>query len=916
MPAAAADLQVRLHAVSRSLAMGIVLVASLALLGRLTASALPPLTQPVTVTVGSAWLLLLAGLSLWLRDADSSGRWRRTSVATAAAVVAFAVIALTSDAPATEYGYLPWNAAQSLPTPSGMAFLALGLSILLIDSELRSGVRPAEPLGFAVVVVSLLVLFGYLYDVPLLYGSDSQRPVSIQESIVLLLAGTAVLCARPDRGLLQVVTSDTAGGILARATPVAVMVVPAILGWVTLRGHRIGWYDAGTGTALLVLECMLFFSLVIFRVARSLDRADRLRSQAEEQLRQRSHQRAGVAELGQRAMSGAEPQSVREEAVRLVVGSLSAVWGEFLELRSDGMLAATLGPDRGALVSERATVPFRALASSRPVIIHDLSGDHRIQDPRLGEHGVGSAVVVAVRSASRTYGVLGIYSDCLRAFNDEDGHLVQTVASMLAAADDRRQSEEALRLSEAKFSGLFRSTPDAIALIRPSDRRVIEVNDGFLRITGLLTEDIVERPFDDRAICLDEHPAFDILDSPPVRNVEIRFHTKSGRSRVGLCSTELVTLAGDTAVLAVIRDISDRKREQDEIEQANAKLGRWVDELEARSLEISLLNELGELLHACLTAGEACAVATRFARELLPGTSGALCLFVETAGLLEPVATWGEPSSDAVFSPQDCWALRRGRPHLVKDEADTGLVCAHVAQPASHPYLCVPMLALGEPLGILHVYNRPPWPASSKLTSESAQRIVEAVAEAAALALANLRLRDRLRRQSIRDQLTGLFNRWYLEESLKREILRAQRSRRPLALILMDLDNFKDVNDTLGHDAGDELLRALGELFRTRLRASDFACRYGGDEFLLILPETMLRDAYARAEDIRAAVRSAKVPYRARMIEPSAVSSGVVAFPEHGESVGELLKAADAALYKAKANGGDCVVSGPNPGIV
>ncbi len=912
------DLPARLRAVSRSLAMATVLVASLALVGRLSERVLPPLSQPVTVSVGSAWMFLLAGLSLWLRDLKDSARWRRSSVTAAAVVVSLALVALTStpDGP-LPFAYLPWNAARFLSVQSAVAFLMLGLSLLLIDWELGSGLRPAQILGLGVIVISLAVLFGYLYGVSLLYGSDVRRPVPIQEAFVLFLSGTAVLCARPERGLLQVVTSDTAGGILARSIPASVLVVPAALGWVALSGYRLGWYDAATATALLVLEFVMFFSLVIFRVARSLDGADRRRSQAEAQLRQRSLQRAGVAELGQRALSGAEPQGVREEAVRFVVSTLAAVWGEFLELGADGTtLTPTLGPDRGDFVLDRGTVAGRALASDHPIIVYDISGDHRVHDRRLESHGVGSAAVVAVRSGGRTHGVLAVYSDRRSAFTDEDGHLLQTVGSMLAAADDRRQSEEALRLSEAKFSGLFRSTPDAIALIRPSDGRVLEVNEAFLHMTELTPEDIVGRDVNDPGLWLGpDRQGPDLLGPIAVRNAEIPFRTRSGQRRVGLCSTEFVTLAGDAAVLAVIRDISDRKKEQDAIETANASLGRWVDELEGRSREISLLNELSELLHACVTTSEAGAVTTRFARELLPGTSGALCLFVDAAGLLEPIAAWGEAStSDAAFPPEDCWALRRGRPHVVADDQDAGLFCAHVGRPAGVPYLCVPMLALGEPLGILHVHVRPPGSGGAPApTTDAAQRRVEAIADAAALALANLRLRDRLQRQSIRDQLTGLFNRWYLEESLERELARSWRSKRSLSLILMDLDGFKAVNDTLGHDAGDELLRALGEVFRSRLRTSDFACRYGGDEFLLILPETTLTDALARAEDIRSAVRGANVRHRGKAIGPVGVSCGVVASPEHGSSVMELLKAADTALYHAKTSGRDRVKSGPTP---
>jgi diguanylate cyclase (GGDEF)-like protein/PAS domain S-box-containing protein len=910
MPTLVPDLTTRLRAASRLLALAVVFVSSLALLGRLTQTVLPPLAQPVTVTAPSAWMLLLAGLSLWLRDLGGRRLWRRSSLFAAAAVVGLALVALTSHGPppaGPERGV--WTAMAVLPVPSGLGLLLLGLGLLVLDWELRSGVRPAQLLACGVVLAALAVLLGYLYGVPRLYAGAPRQPVPIQESIVLLLAGTAVLSARPDRGLLQVVTSETAGGVLARAMPAAVLLAPAALGWLTLEGHRLGWYDAPTGIAMLVLELVVFFSLVIFRVAHSLDRAERRRTGAERQLRQRSLQRANVADLGQRALTADDPQRVREEAVHLLVNSLSATWGEFLEVESDdGTLRPTVGPDRGSRTAAGGSVLGRALAVDHPVLVDDLAADLRSEDPRLDAHGVISAAAMAVHGAGHTHGVIAIYADRRAAFAQEDGHLLQTVANLLAAAEDRRRTEAALRLSEAKFSGLFRSIPDAIAIIRRTDRHVIEVNDAFVQMTELRPEDIVEQPFDGAGLWLaDEPPAPPLLGDARLRNVEIRFRTKSGGSRVGLCSTELVTLSEGAAVLAVIRDISERKEEQDEIERTNARLGRWVEQLEARSREISLLNELGELLHACATAAEACEVTTQFARQLLPGTAGALCLFVG-AELLETAGAWG--GTDAVgrtFTSEDCWALRRGRTHAVA--ADAALACAHMKAHAEPPYLCVPMVAQGEPLGILHVSG------AAQLTAPDTHRLVEALAEAAALALANLRLRDRLRRQSIRDQLTGLFNRWYLEESLERELLRAYRSNRPLGLILMDFDDFKTINDTFGHDAGDELLRAAGGVFRTQLRSSDFACRYGGDEFLLILPETALTDVCARAEDLRSAIRRAKVRHRGRLIGTTAVSSGVVAFPDHGRSVPDLLKAADTALYQAKSGGGDRVVTGTMPTV-
>jgi diguanylate cyclase (GGDEF)-like protein len=187
-------------------------------------------------------------------------------------------------------------------------------------------------------------------------------------------------------------------------------------------------------------------------------------------------------------------------------------------------------------------------------------------------------------------------------------------------------------------------------------------------------------------------------------------------------------------------------------------------------------------------------------------------------------------------------------------------------------------------------------------------RLAVTVAEQFALALANLRLRETLRGQSIRDPLTGLFNRRYMEETLDRELRRAERERRALSLILLDIDRFKSFNDTFGHEAGDTVLASLGALLRSTLRAGDVACRYGGEEFVLILPAASLADAHRRAEEIRESIRGLRVSLGGRPLEAVRCSMGVAAFPEHGEEGDALLRAADAALYRAKGEGRDQVV--------
>lgn len=171
-----------------------------------------------------------------------------------------------------------------------------------------------------------------------------------------------------------------------------------------------------------------------------------------------------------------------------------------------------------------------------------------------------------------------------------------------------------------------------------------------------------------------------------------------------------------------------------------------------------------------------------------------------------------------------------------------------------------------------------------------------------------LRLQDALREQAIRDPLTDLFNRRYMEESLDREVHRAVRRGIELSIVMVDLDHFKGFNDTFGHDAGDAVLCAVGQFLRSHTRAEDIACRYGGEEFTLILPEAPLDAAQRRAEQLRDEVAHLKVPHRGEDLGPVTLSMGVAAFPRHGPTGDAVLRAADAALYQAKREGRNRVV--------
>jgi hypothetical protein len=180
--------------------------------------------------------------------------------------------------------------------------------------------------------------------------------------------------------------------------------------------------------------------------------------------------------------------------------------------------------------------------------------------------------------------------------------------------------------------------------------------------------------------------------------------------------------------------------------------------------------------------------------------------------------------------------------------------------------------------------------------------------ELLSLSISNIRLSETLRTQSIKDLLTGLFNRRHMEECLQREIWRASRNGRQIGVIMADIDRFKTFNDTYGHGAGDYVLSAFGNLVNTEIRGSDIACRYGGEEFTLILPEATAQDAPWRANDLLEKVRSLKLTYGGRELGPVTISMGVSTYPDAGTTSEELLKAADSALYSAKLAGRNRVV--------
>ncbi len=207
-------------------------------------------------------------------------------------------------------------------------------------------------------------------------------------------------------------------------------------------------------------------------------------------------------------------------------------------------------------------------------------------------------------------------------------------------------------------------------------------------------------------------------------------------------------------------------------------------------------------------------------------------------------------------------------------------------------------------MGVLHFHSTDAAPE----LDESELSFKTTFAGQAGLSIANIRLREALRTQSVRDALTGLYNRRYLEETLEREIRRSARARLSLGILMLDLDHFKSFNDTYGHEAGDAVLRETGAFLVKNMRAEVFVCRFGGEEFVVILPTATMEASRARSERLRSKIRELMVLHQGKSLGMITLSIGVAAFPICGTSPKELLAAADAALYRAKREGRDRVV--------
>ena len=478
-----------------------------------------------------------------------------------------------------------------------------------------------------------------------------------------------------------------------------------------------------------------------------------------------------------------------------------------------------------------------------------------------------------------------------------------------------RNAEQAARSSEQRFKTILQNIPLGLALFDAADGLILATNTRFEALLARRAADLTGQPLETlfsgptAEACRQARQELTGRPGQLLPALELAAALPGGEEIQ--VEANLASIPDDENQLAVIflSDLGEVRRQGAGRRQAEAALESARLALDMRARELQLLSEMTELLENAASAKEACAVAAEYSARLFPQCSGALYLTNGKLNLFETQVFWGsDPPFELYFSPDMCWGLKRGRPHMGA-AADNGLNCKHV--PAESlgrlaEYICIPMVSHNDVIGLYHLRWQPP------VARQDVEYLAINTARQITLALANLLLLEELRRQSIRDPLTGLFNRHYMEETLERELRRAARYNRPVGVILLGIDFYAEYKRANGNAAAEALVRAVGNYLLSSLRGEDIPSRFSEERFLLILPDTALEGSSRLAEKIRQGISSLQMDLGGIPVERISVSLGVVAYPRSGLAVDELLAAANEAWQAGRQE----QISIPAPAVV
>lgn len=361
----------------------------------------------------------------------------------------------------------------------------------------------------------------------------------------------------------------------------------------------------------------------------------------------------------------------------------------------------------------------------------------------------------------------------------------------------------------------------------------------------------------------------------------------------------------------IAREIGKLLQEEIQLKSVNQKLENTLHKVETQAQEMTQINEMNNRLRSSIAIDESLKILALYLKKLIPSSAGIIYLLNHSKNYLEALAEWNLPrNSEKVFSPNNCLGLRQGKLYFFTN-SDECIPCKHIEEISEKlpPYLCIPLHAMNEVVGILHIQ----FPSFIGKNNEEITQLIgnntvliQNLSGQVALTISNMKLYELLKMRSTRDVLTNLYNRSYLMETFDRDIQRAKRNITPFAVVMMDFDHFKDINDKYGHEAGDVVLKDIAKLLVSSFRSSDICCRYGGEEILIILYDTPVEDAMLKIEHVRKSIEELTFHFVGTM--SITASFGISNFPVDGDNSEALIKAADEALYQAKKEGRNKVI--------
>lgn len=583
----------------------------------------------------------------------------------------------------------------------------------------------------------------------------------------------------------------------------------------------------------------------------------------------------------------------------------------------------------------------RTVAEGRTIVANDLPNDPRFDNPWNESEGLVAIASAPLKVGQEVFGTLDAHSKSDNfAFDQERVGLLEMLACQASIAieharlytglrhardmmegrvkertreleeevGERRRMEQALADERNMLQNIMSSLPD-IVYVKDRQAKFLNGSKMLIDVMGAGSHEnlVGKSDFD----FYPQHLAQEYYEDdmavintgePLINHVEPNLDHVTGEHRWLLTSKIPFTDQHGRVVglVGIGRDITERKRAQDALQQRND--------------ELRLLNEMGGLLQGCLREEQTYQVVRDICGRLFFRDAGCLRLLDETGTVLRYVGGWGEHEAvDEDIADRDCLALSDGRNQLVAS-CGQGPECRYMA--GDHASVCASIGVNDTVFGVLHMHlanGRDKYSAEEwSLFIEPKLTLVRRVTDYYALYLNNIRLRETLRKEAIRDSLTGLYNRRHMEAYMEREEHRYQRYRFGLSVVMLDIDHFKRVNDTYGHEAGDKVLEAVGEYLLKYVRGGDLACRYGGEEFLLVMSGATAEDAAKRAEDIRKGIAGLVVACKDMECRELALSvtlsAGVASLPGHGSAIKEVITAADKALFQAKAGGRDRLV--------